>query len=109
MAQFDRGLAIRRIASSGSSSAKQGYLSSFSPHFCPNEAISGSSHRSVCILLESLPPPHALLAGRSDVQGREGMARSLGSWVYRSIYADDQVPYGLYNPKPSRKARPRAD
>ena len=57
MAQFDRGSAARRIASSDSSSAKQGHLSSFSPHFCPSEAISGSSHRSVCILLESLPPP----------------------------------------------------
>jgi hypothetical protein len=33
------------------------YSSSFSPHFCPGEAISGYSHRSVCILLESLPPP----------------------------------------------------
>jgi len=36
--------------------AKRGYLNSFSPHLCPGEAISGSSHRSVCILLDISEP-----------------------------------------------------
>src|SRR5258707_4070578 len=34
----------------------------FSPHLCPGEAISGYSHRSVCILLESLPPPKIVIS-----------------------------------------------
>src|SRR4051794_27107807 len=53
----NRESAAQQGALSCLSSAAQRYSSFFPPHLCPGEAISGSNHRSVCILLESLPPP----------------------------------------------------
>jgi hypothetical protein len=50
--------AAQRIALSGLSSVVQGHSSSFSPHLCPGEAISGYSHRSLCAFYSNLYRAH---------------------------------------------------
>ena len=72
----------------------------FSPHCCPDEAIFGSRGRSVCILLESLPPPYENQSHRASGLNLLVAAIILWNTVYLQRAVDHLHSQG-YEPTPS--------